>query len=313
MKTKLLLLVIVIFLIGVFICCDNQWVIDITDPLFTDKDDHGHFSPGGEMMNITGGTFSMGHTVILGASPVHSVTVNGFKVSKYEVTQEQWEAVMGNNPSYFQGAGNLPDAGEIQVKRPVDQVSWYDVIAFCNKLSVKEGLVPVYTVSGITDWGTLAYSSIPTTNNPTWNAATANWSANGYRLPTEAEWECACRAGSTADYSPAWDGTTIASAPGWYNGNSNFKIHQVGLKAANAFGLYDMHGNVHEWCWDWYDLSYYASSPGNNPTGPLSGTYRVNRGGNYAASGASDMCSAVRNPNDPYSRSNGLGFRLVRQ
>jgi len=212
--------------------------------------------------------------------------------------------VMGSNPSNFKSAvtGESGTPGKL----PVEKVSWYDALVFCNKLSIKEGLNPVYSISGKTnpsEWG-----DVPSSNNSTWNAAVIDKSKNGYRLPTEAEWEYACRAGTTTAYNT---GDTISDNTGWYSSNSGSKTHQVGLKPANAWGLYDMHGNVWEWCWDWYGSSYYSSSPTNDPMGASSGSSRVVRGGSWYSS-AEYTRSAYRRYDDPYYRSYNLGFRLVR-
>jgi formylglycine-generating enzyme required for sulfatase activity len=263
----------------------------------------GGTTPGGshngesiEMVPISGGTFQMGQEGIYDATPVHSVTVRDFNMGKYEVTQAQYEAVMGTNYSIFRG-DNLP----------VERVSWYDAIVFCNKLSMREGLTPAYTISRSTDpdtWGT-----VPTTISSTWNAVTVDWNANGYRLPTEAEWEYACRAGTTTAYNT---GDTIMDNTGWYSGNSGDEIHPVGGKPANDWDLYDMHGNVYEWCWDWYNGSYYSSSPSADPHGPSSvGSYRVFRGGSWSLN-TQYLRSANRLNSYPAYWNIDVGFRLVR-
>jgi formylglycine-generating enzyme required for sulfatase activity len=253
-----------------------------------------------EMVWIPAGTFMMGSDI---DESQHSVTLTkGFYMGKYQVTQEQYEAVMGSNPSRFKAAV----AGESGTpgKLPVEQVSWYDAIVFCNKLSVAEGLSPVYSISGKTDpaaWGT-----VPTIDDTKWNAVVMDRSKNGYRLSTEAEWEYACRAGTTTEYNT---GASISDNTGWYTTNSGGKTHQVGLKPANAWGLYDMHGNVWEWCWDWYKDDITTDT--TDPTGAVSGTDRVHRGGSW---GSDDqfMRSALRSSVIPSGRSNQIGFRLVR-
>jgi formylglycine-generating enzyme required for sulfatase activity len=248
-----------------------------------------------EMVTISAGTFMMGQTSS-NWIPVHSVTLTeSFYMGKYQVTQEQYQAVTGSNPSIF---SSDPQAGETQSKRPVEYVTWYDTVEFCNKLSVLEGLQEVYTISGRT----------PASGYPITNATvTADFTKNGYRLPTEAQWEYACRAGTTTAYNT---GDTISDNTGWYTSNSGSKTHHVGLKPANAWGLEDMHGNVWEWCWDWYGL--YASGAQTNPTGASSGTERVVRGGSWSGS-ADNLRSASRGSDDPSDRYSRTGFRLVRQ
>ena len=218
---------------------------------------------GMEFVKVPAGEFRMGSDN--GESyekPVHRVRIaKAFYIQAYEVTQRQWEQVMGNNPSNFKGAN-----------RPVEQMSWDDAQAFIKKLCAKE------------------------------NPADA-----GYRLPTEAEWEYACRAGSrTRFYSGDEDSTLDRIA--WYTSNSNRQTHEVGGKLPNAFGLYDMSGNVYEWCQDWY--GYYAKSP-LAAFGPGSGSRRVVRGGSWVDS--SGRCrSANRGGGVPGIGHSVLGFRLAR-
>jgi len=255
------------------------------------------------MVQISAGTFTMGQTDISDATPVHSVTLSAFNMGKYLVTQALYQLVMGTNPSNFSSS---PQAGETQSLRPVEQVSWYDALVFCNKLSVMEGLSPAYSIKGSTD--TTTWGTVPTVSNSDWNAVEIVVGSNGYRLPTEAQWEYACRAGTTTVYNT---GDTISDNTGWYRDNSGNKTHEVGLKPANAWGLYDMHGNVWEWCWDWYSSSYYSSSPTNDPMGASSGSDRVLRGGCWVDL-AEDLRAAYRNYSNPNDRGYIIGFRLIR-
>ena len=267
-----------------------------------------------EMILIYSGTFQMGSpTTEIGRysnETQHSVTLTkNFNMGKYQVTQEQYECVMGTNPSYFHGGtGREPATGEVQAKRPVEYVTWYDAVEFCNKLSEIVGLQPVYTITGIVRH-TDGYITSAT--------VTPDWNKNGYRLPTEAEWEYACRAGKTTAFNDGTnDWNSFPDTLGWYTGNSNTGMtykgtHEVGKKTANVWGLHDMHGNVYEWCWDWYGASYYSSSPSSDPTGPDTSASRVIRGGSWG-SDAQYLRSAYRRDSIPSNRGNGFGFRLLR-
>lgn len=229
--------------------------------------------------------------------PVHQVSVKPFYIGKYEVTQEEWKEVMGSNPSKWKG-GNLP----------VEQVSWYDILKYCNLRSLVEGLTPCYSIGGSTNpnhWG-----DVPTSSNVTWNAVTCNWSANGYRLPTEAEWEFAAR-GGVKSQGYKYSGSNDIGSVAWYYENSGNKTHVVGTKAANELGIYDMSGNVREWCWDWYSGSYYSSSPKDNPTGPKSGSERVRCGGSWNDY-AGNCTVSYRFYYEVSSSYHHLGFRVCR-
>ena len=220
----------------------------------------------------------------------HQVTLTqGFELGVYEVTQEQYEQVMGTNPSQFKGPQN-----------PVEQVSWDEAVEFCRKLSA----LPAEKQAGYV-----------------------------YRLPTEAEWEYACRAGTTTEYSSG-DSDSELGDYAWYGNNSgdqqidalniwntdednyidrlsenNCRTHPVGGKKPNGWGLYDMHGNVYEWCQDWYGS--YPSGSVTDPTGAASGSLRVLRGGSWF--NYSDYCrSAYRSGNTPDYRYINLGFRVLR-
>ena len=240
----------------------------------------------------------------------HTVSLSAYLIGKTEVTQELWQAVMGNNPSSFQGSGYLPAEGETQGKRPVENVNWYHAIAFCNKLSIKLRLEPCYTVSvggNPVDFATLSFDQIPTGNNPDWNKAELDMNKTGFRLPTEAEWEWAAKGGT----DDKWAGTNTASDLAdyaWYSSNSGNKTHEVKKKDPNGYGLYDMSGNVWEWCWDWYDA--LPASPGADYAGPASGSNRVERGGSWG-SDAYGCPVGKRFSDGPDDRYSFLGFRLA--
>ena len=234
---------------------------------------------------VPAGTFLMGSTDADKAAqsderPQHEVRITkAFYLGIHEVTQGQYQAVTGENPSYFKGSDDLP----------VENVSWLDAVQFCNKLSERESLRPYYRKEG--DQVTIA-------------------GGNGYRLPTEAEWEYACRAGSGTAYGFGDDAARLGEFA-WFKGNSGDKTHPVGQKQPNAFGLYDMHGNVWEWCWDGYDPDYYKRSPVDDPSGPVDGSNRVFRGGGWNC--AAENCrAAYRNGNTPTNAINSLGLRLAR-
>jgi formylglycine-generating enzyme required for sulfatase activity len=242
------------------------------------------------MVRINGGTFIMGSPANEpgrnGDEVQHRVTVSSFYMGKYEVTQKEYQEVMGTNPSYFKG-DNLP----------VECVSWWDAVEYCNKRSQREGLTPAYTIDGDTENFSYIFTDV------IWNR-----NANGYRLPTEAEWEYACRAGTTTAYNT---GANINDNTGWYSANSGKKTHPVGQKSANAWGLYDMHGNVYEWCWDWH--GDYSGGSQTNPVGERD-VYRVERvvrGGCWSVS-ARFLRSAQRGVEDWPPGGSENGFRLVR-
>ena len=269
-----------------------------------------------EMASIPAGTFTMGPDIWntdTGGDDTFSVTLSAFKMSKYTVTQELYQAVMGNNPSYFQASnGESPDETELQSKRPVEIVSWYDAILFCNRLSIRENLTLAYSVKvGGTEisWNTV---TAPAAGDSDWNNATTVSGSTGYRLPTDAQWEYACRGGSTSDYWCFGDTEANLVDYAWYSANSGSKTHEVGKKNANAYGLYDMHGNVWEWCWDLY--ADYPAGPVTDYEGSGIGKYgvdRVVRGGGWIDL-AEYTRSVFRFYCIPDFRYYSIGFRVVR-
>ncbi len=225
--------------------------------------------------------------------PQRTVNISAFQMSETEITEKQWQDVMGWNDCYYKLGDNYP----------VEGVSWFDCVSFCNELSQAGGFTKCYTMTNIRYHyqGTHIF----------WADVSCDFDANGYRLPTEAEWEYACRAGTTTRFYTG-DSDSDLDRAGWYRGNSGSQKQEVGQKQVNAFGLYDMHGNLWEWCWDWYSSGYYGTrpDPDSNPTGASSGTFRVARGGGWLNSD-----QGCRSPNR-LDLVNGwcvdLGLRLVR-
>ncbi|MFA7231407.1 MAG: formylglycine-generating enzyme family protein [Victivallaceae bacterium] len=240
-------------------------------------------STGAKMVLIPGGTFVMGSkTGLADEKDVHQVKVSSFYMDVNEVTQESYQQVTGMNPSKFRDR-----------KGPVERVRWTDAALYCNARSIKEGLQPCY-------------------NPATWKC---DFSKNGYRLPTEAEWEYACRANSSSDYY--FDGEAAQLGRyGWFRNNSDEKVHPAGKKKPNAFGLYDMYGNVNEWCNDFYAADYYLKSLTDNPRGPAAGSKRVLRGGSW--SDRAKNCRSARRFSDAPTTADicqgydTYGFRCVR-
>ena len=244
------------------------------------------------MVPVEGGTFTMGATAEQGSDadsnekPAHQVTLSSYSIGETEVTQALWLAVMGSNPSWFNQYGNSDydsyhssEYYGTNLQRPVECVSWNDCQEFITKLNQLTGA--------------------------------------SFRLPTEAEWEYAARGGNKRQ-GYKYSGSNIIDDVAWYwynipsqsFGTSGFGTQTVATKSANELGLYDMSGNVYEWCQDWYGSSYYSNSPSTNPTGPASGSYRVLRGGGWYGN-ARDCRVSSRNDNTPFYRNSYNGLRLA--
>jgi formylglycine-generating enzyme required for sulfatase activity len=234
-----------------------------------------------EMVQLPGGFFTMGDEDEVDAKP-HEVFVSSFYIDKYPVTQEEYRRVMGENPSRWKGS-----------KNPVEQVSWSKAARYCNARSRLEALQPCYDLN-------------------TWEC---DFNANGYRLPTEAEWEYACRAGTKTKYFFG-NGPSKLQNYAWFDQNSGTKPRPVGQKLPNPWGLYDMYGNVWEWCNDFYKVDYYQESPEENPKGPKTGDNKVVRGGAWKFSAESCRSDYRYNEDPAYSDVcfgyDIYGFRCVR-
>lgn len=255
-----------------------------------------------DMVLVEGGSFIMGGlpgrddknglTIYSSEQPAHEVRLSSFLISRYEVTQQLWQQVMGNNPSSFSSCGPLC---------PVERVSWYDCIEFCNKLSIMQGLTPVYSIDKTADPENGA-----TYDDVKWQVSW-NMDADGYRLPCEAEWEYAARGGSRSK-GFQYSGSDDINAVAWFDQNSGSKTHPVATKNANELGFYDFSGNVWEWCYDFYahygdNLAFCSQGPG--------GGYRISRGGSWDYD-AQDSRVSNRGISYAIGRYDIIGFRLSR-
>jgi formylglycine-generating enzyme required for sulfatase activity len=256
-----------------------------------------------DMVLVDGGTFDMGDTFGDGGNnekPVHRVTLNSFFIGKYEVTFNEYDVFCIATGRELPG-----DCLWGRENRPVINVSWYDAVEFCNWLSWQEGLTPCYTI----DKTRQDPNNTNTNDDVKWRVS-CDFTADGYRLPTEAEWEYACKGGArSAGYK--YSGSSSVDEVAWFNDNAADKTHPVGTKKANELGIYDMSGNIFEWCWDWYEEDYYRNSPSQHPTDPDGGSYRVIRGGAWQNSARYVHC-AGRHKNWASSHVDNVGFRLCR-
>jgi len=288
----------------------SQWICELA------TGEWSIFGAPNGMVHVAGGTFTMGDT--WGAGTTHEVTLDGFFMDWYEVTNQEMADVL--QWAYDEGKLDMSDSNSVQnasgdqqelldldatdcevewdgtaftvesgrQNHPCVEVSWYGAAAYCNYRSEGEGLAPCYDLS---DW-------------------TCDTSVDGYRLPTEAEWEYAAKGGKDGGYTE-YSGSDTVGDVAWHQDNSGDDSHVVGTKAANELGIYDMSGNVYEWCNDWHASDYYGSAPDNNPEGPDTGTAKVLRGGGWPRT-ASWCTVAKRNANSPDTTFDHYGFRCVR-
>jgi formylglycine-generating enzyme required for sulfatase activity len=261
--------------------------------------------PANDLVLIPAGTFTMGSvdpTSLANEAPLNVKDVSAFYMSKFEISQAEWQAVMNNNPASFANNGEIHAA--------VENVDWYDCIEYCNRRSVIDGLEPVYSILvnavAVTD---------PAQWPANWNAAypdtsafqiACDFNATGYRLPTEVEWEYAAKAGTANIYSGTSDPVALMNYA-WF-GSAPYQTHIVGLKLPNAWGLYDMSGNVWEWCWDNY--RFYTGNTANMTTANKS--LRITRGGAFN-SRSSILRVSYRNPVKPSLKGNIVGLRVVKK
>lgn len=256
----------ILFFIFLFLCAETAFVQAAAKDSF---------------VLVEGGCFQMGsENGNLNEKPVHTVSVPDFYMCVHEVTQDEYYSITKENPSYFEGKNY-----------PVESVSWYDAVEYCNWLSLEEGLTPCYKCKKNGDY-------------------ICDFNANGYRLPTEAEWEYAARGGKSSSQDTIYSGNNDINRAAWYDENSDNKIHTVETKEPNALGLYDMSGNVWEWCWDRYGA--YSSKTKQNHKDIVSGDCHVLRGGSACNDAYNCRVYSREGANPGYNYSNFIGFRVVR-
>ena len=245
-----------------------------------------------EMVFVEGGSVYMGneYSGALDEKPEHKVTLSNFYISKYEVTFDMFDHFCKST-----GYPLADDGGFKRGQNPLINVSWMGAIKFCNWLSTRFGYDRVYNLK-IDSSGTTIRS--------------INWNANGYRLPTEAEWEYVAKGGSKSK-GYIYPGSNNADSVAWYLANSQGRPHKVGTKKPNELGVYDISGNAFEWCWDYYNPDYYKNSPENNPHGPDKGIHRIYRGG-YFNSDLDFIRITKRFALAPNLRTGLIGIRLAR-
>ncbi len=298
------------------ITVDSNGIIRVQVPMFYRV--RGEPNPPAGMVLIPAGESQMGDTFsegLLHERPVHTVYVSAFYMDRTEVTKAQWDEVYQWAIGHGYSFGN-PGSGKA-ANHPVQTINWYDAVKWCNARSEREGRAwAYYTDSGLTQ----PYRTGRITPYVRWD--------RGYRLPTEAEWEKAARGGLSGKRFPWGDTITHGQANYYSSTNYSYDISStrgyhptyatggepytspVGSFSANGYGLYDMTGNVWEWCWDWWSESYYSSSPEIDPRGPSSGSGRVERGGSWAGIAGGISRAAYRGGN-PDGRNFRLGFRAV--
>jgi formylglycine-generating enzyme required for sulfatase activity len=293
--------ILAIFLIAGLIGCtkDNPTQTDARLPVVP------------SMVAVERGMFMMGGDGAYDGKPIHAVTVGAFSIDAYEVTIEQWTAVRTwalahgyTDAAAGESGGSFSGAFTAGTNDPVTSVNWYDVVKWCNARSEKDGLTPVYYTDS-------ACTTVYRTGDLDLGTNNVAWSANGYRLPTEAEWEFSARGGIHTHGSIYSGGNTIGDVA-WHSGNSGGITHPVGTKIPNELGMYDMTGNVWEWCWDLYEE--YFEDAQVDPKGAPSGAYRVLRGGSFT--NFSTYCRVAFRSGDVPGNRNGnhaFGFRCVKK